>query len=268
MIKQILFFILITLSLAVLAGEKVLIKKNGDVFEISVLSSDHSFKELRHIPDSSKYLLVASLEGETVYKTGFHLHPEVYGMTNSPFTAETVIPGSLKYDNLEVVENIGSDDMTTLPSLYNQIPTSYVRRLRLASESYDVHKIIDNGDDSNRIVFVVLGDGYVETEIEKYKTDAEKLINYIFGKEPWKSYDKVVNVYRIDVISNESGADHPGLNPPVSVDTALDARYNSRLLTVNTSKAHGIANSVTGYDQILVIVNDKRRKHCSNFNSI
>jgi len=254
MIKKVLFFIFFVLTLSVFAGDRVNIKKNENVFEIDVVSSTHSFKKLRYIPDTTKYLLIASLEGKVVYKTGFFLYPEVYEMADSLLVGQTVIPENIKYDNLEVVKNI--DGETPEISIFNSFSTSYVSNLMMASPTYNVEKVIDNGDDLNRVVFVILGEGYTESELDKFNADTEKFIKVIFNTEPWLSYQKTVNIYRVDVISNESGGDHPNLNPPVFVDTALDATYNGRLLTVNTSKAYGIANLVPGHDQTLVIVND------------
>ncbi|MDE2180605.1 MAG: hypothetical protein KGJ40_07140 [candidate division NC10 bacterium] len=126
-----------------------------------------------------------------------------------------------------------------------------------------VTTIRNNGDSANRVDVAILGDGYTASELGKYATDVETFIQGFFAQEPFNEYQRYFNVHRVDVTSNQSGADHPELNPPVSVDTALDATYNcggiQRLICVNISKVNGVVSSSLSSDRrdvILVIVND------------
>lgn len=120
-------------------------------------------------------------------------------------------------------------------------------------------KIGDNGDDANRMVWVIMGDGYTSMEIDDYHQDVDRVIKEFFGTSPWSDYKYFINVYRIDVISNESGADHPSDN--LYVDTALDSTYDTygitRLLTVDDSKAFEIACIIPSFDAVMIIVNDE-----------
>ena len=123
-----------------------------------------------------------------------------------------------------------------------------------------VTTIRDNGDPSNRVDFVILGDGYMASELTKYANDVENAVNGFFSQEPFKEYQKYFNVHRVDVISNESGVDHP---PEYYKDTAFDGTYNcagiQRLICVNYSKVDSVLiNSVNPdqRDMILVLVND------------
>ena len=121
-----------------------------------------------------------------------------------------------------------------------------------------VKKIEDHGNDANRMVWVIMGDGYTSFQLDDFHQDVECIINEFFSTLPWSEYKNFINIYRIDVISDESGADHPSGN--VYVDTALDATYDtfgiSRLLTVNDAKAFDIASSVPFFDAVMVVVND------------
>jgi hypothetical protein len=126
----------------------------------------------------------------------------------------------------------------------------------------DVYTIRNNGDPANRIDIVILGDGYTASELTDYVSDIEDFVNRMFQQEPFYEYAAYFNVHRIDVISNESGADHPTRN--IYKDTALDATYYcggvQRLICVDISKVQDILiNSDLMPDQqdaILVIVND------------
>src|ERR1700674_395322 len=84
--------------------------------------------------------------------------------------------------------------------------------------------IINNGNSQNRVDLAILGDGYTAAELQKYKNDVQTFVQGFFAQDPFHEYQNYFNVHRIDVTSNQSGADHPERS--VLVDTALDATYN------------------------------------------
>ena len=124
---------------------------------------------------------------------------------------------------------------------------------------FNYEKIMDNGDDANRMVWIIMGDGYTSLEMDEYHQDVDRVINEFFSTSPWDEYKNFINVYKIDVTSNESGADHPSSN--IYVDTALDGTYDTygigRLLTIDDSKAFEIASMVPSFDAVMIIVNDE-----------
>jgi hypothetical protein len=129
----------------------------------------------------------------------------------------------------------------------------------ISAEPYET--IINNGDPQNRIDLVILGDGYTAAETQKFHNDVQVFVQGFFAQEPFREYQNYFNVHRIDVNSNQSGADHPERS--VFVDTAFDAAYNcagvQRLICVNTSKVGTVTlNTLTPAqrDITLVIVND------------
>ena len=87
-------------------------------------------------------------------------------------------------------------------------------------------------------------------------------LNGLFAESPYNEYRNYFNIYRIEVTSAESGADHPATG--ILKNTALDAAYDcggiTRLICVDTAKVNAvIAASVpapTAHDLVLVIVND------------
>jgi hypothetical protein len=127
-----------------------------------------------------------------------------------------------------------------------------------------VTTIINNGDPNTRVGLVVLGDGYTSSELTKYANDVNNMVNGFFGEDPFKEYQTYFNVYRVDVVSSESGADHPEANPPVYKNTALDATFNcsgiQRLICVNNNKVNNILTNsnvtINMRDIVLVVVND------------
>ena len=88
--------------------------------------------------------------------------------------------------------------------------------------------LINNGPSSNRIDMIITGDGYHASEITTtFYGHASALANYKFSGEtssqPFGRYQQFFNVHTVDVVSNESGADDPGLG--IYKDTALGASY-------------------------------------------
>lgn len=113
---------------------------------------------------------------------------------------------------------------------------------------FRVNTIVDNGDSSNRIDIVFLGDGYQSSEITgAYFNDVNALTDYMFTgaaiSQPFGRYQKFFNVHMIEVISNESGADDP-ING-ITRDTALNSTYQfdgvtDRLLYVDETTTQNI----------------------------
>ncbi len=129
-----------------------------------------------------------------------------------------------------------------------------------AAASWPVTKIVDNGDSKNRLDMVILGDGFTKDEIGIYQKKVDRLLKDIFNEEPLKTYRNYFNVWRMDVVSNESGIDHPDLG--IYKDTALDGSLNcggiARLTCINRSKLEAAIDSLDSHskDHVLVILNE------------
>jgi len=105
-------------------------------------------------------------------------------------------------------------------------------------------KLWDNGPSSNRVDIVFLGDGYTAADINTiYNSDINSMLNWMFSgnENPYPRYKNFFNVYRLDIISQERGADVPPKG--IFRNTALDASYyfdgvTERLLYINEAKAN------------------------------
>ncbi len=131
-------------------------------------------------------------------------------------------------------------------------------------------KIRDTGPDSNRLVIVVVGDGYTAANLGAgaFVTAASSLANSFTGRSPWDVYYDATNIWRIDTESNEEGAD----NEDGQFGTQKDTYYNSafwtsgieRLLAIDTTgrnRAISAANAYVGagmWDFIFVLVNSTK----------
>lgn len=127
--------------------------------------------------------------------------------------------------------------------------------------SWRVTPVADNGAPEQRIDLVILGDGYTADELNKYECDVEALLRALFAQAPLSEYRRYFNVHRVNVVSPESGADHPSLGK--RVDTALGASFDcdciQRLICVDQAAVNAaVGNSLpqTLADLVLVLVND------------
>ncbi len=118
-----------------------------------------------------------------------------------------------------------------------------------------------NGPAANRVGITILGDGYTQPELLKYSTDADSFVTAFFSQSPYLEYQSYFNVHRVDVISNESGADHPERN--TFRDTALGSAYNCgnvvRVICVDNGAVNGVLSRsvpIEARDLVIVLVND------------
>ncbi|MGI5271060.1 M64 family metallopeptidase [Nonomuraea sp. CA-218870] len=123
------------------------------------------------------------------------------------------------------------------------------------------------GAPEKRFNLVVMGDGYTEAEQDKYRQDVDRHLNVMWSIEPFKSYRNYLNVYRIDIVSGESGVScDPDLTSPrrsTPLGMGFWGRCNpgsvQRLITMDNAAATRYANLVTGTSsanrQILALAN-------------
>jgi len=141
--------------------------------------------------------------------------------------------------------------------------------LILNAQVFDVETIFNSGADDKRINIVILSDGYQESELGQFISDATNITNELFNQSPYAEYKDYFNVYAIKVPSNESGADHPGtaldvsepVFPVVDVDNYFGSTFDfasiHRLLVPvnNSAITNVLATNFPLYDQVLILVN-------------
>ena len=119
----------------------------------------------------------------------------------------------------------------------------------------------ETGPAENRVDVVVLGDGYTADETQKFSTDAQAFAATLLAEQPFSQYSQYINIRSLEVVSAQSGADHPELS--TYVDTAFDATYNcggtQRRICVDTTQVSTVLGDTlppAQRDVVLVLVND------------
>ena len=129
-------------------------------------------------------------------------------------------------------------------------------------------KVRDVGPDSNRLVFVFLGDGYTAANLANgdFDADVQTVVSAFIGRPPWDALFDAVNIYQISVESVEEGADNNPLG--TLVNTYFNSTYWTsgieRALTVDGigyNRAVAAANAFVGvgmWDELVMLVNSQK----------
>lgn len=125
-------------------------------------------------------------------------------------------------------------------------------------------KIVDHGSPAERFNLVIVAEGYQDTvaDMAQFANDAQQFVNRLFAAPPFNGLQGAFNVYRVDVVSTDSGADDPttcggtGATPATYFDGSFCNGGIRRLLQVNIDTVLSVVNAqVPEWHQILVIVN-------------
>ncbi len=116
------------------------------------------------------------------------------------------------------------------------------------------------GEPVHKMDLVIVGEGYLKEEYEKFKEDLAHFTEILFTYAPYSLYRDSFNIYGVFFPSLEKGCDEP--THGVYKNTALDASFNSLgspryLLTENVHRLYDLA-SAAPCDAVVIMVNHKR----------
>ncbi len=134
----------------------------------------------------------------------------------------------------------------------------FVSQIRLFSQTYRVDTILYQGDMEYPINLVMLGDGFLESDLQVFRDSAELYINGLFTVDPFIKFKSFFNAFAISVPSNVQGA---ATDPANLIDNYFGSTFGyagiERLLvpTNNTAISNVLANNLPEYDQVFMLVN-------------
>jgi hypothetical protein len=120
-------------------------------------------------------------------------------------------------------------------------------------------ELMKNGDPSNKVDLLILGDGYTESERPKFEKDARRLVDLLFGTSPFKERRQDFNVWGLCPPAAESGISRPstGKHRRSPIGATYDAFGSERyVLTFDNRQFRDIA-SFAPYDVVEIIANDR-----------
>ncbi|MDR4894808.1 MULTISPECIES: T9SS type A sorting domain-containing protein [unclassified Chryseobacterium] len=143
------------------------------------------------------------------------------------------------------------------------------------AQTFETVPLLQNGDNSKRVVIAVLGDGFTSAQQTAFTTSAQNTINYLFTKSPYTEYKNYFNAYAVKVISTESGVKHPGtatdvaepVIPVTNPDNYLGSTFDvgvHRCIYSNTTNKVGqvLAANIPDYDITYVLGNSTEYGGC------
>jgi hypothetical protein len=136
----------------------------------------------------------------------------------------------------------------------------FIVKDKIADASVEVYKSVYNGDPHKKVDIVILAEGYIKSEKEKFVNDLNRFVGYFFEQEPYKSQKNNFNIYGVFKASAESGTDLPGAD--IFVNTVLNTTFWSLgseryLMTEDNLSMRNLAAHVP-YDAIYIQVNHAR----------
>jgi hypothetical protein len=136
------------------------------------------------------------------------------------------------------------------------------------AQQFTVDTLKKTGPIDRRINVVILGDGFTQSELPEFDSEARKFMAFFLSYTPFNDYKNYFNFFSIRVPSNNSGATNPGTAPdrypdqPVEAkDTYFGASFGianiHRLVAITKRQAFSnvMANNFPSYDLAILIVN-------------
>lgn len=116
-----------------------------------------------------------------------------------------------------------------------------------------------SGSSASRLDLVFLADGYTAAQQDDFAADVQWIVDYLNTIQPYADYTSLLNVWRVDLVSAQSGGDHPEFG--TSVDTALGCAYDcagiDRLICCDDQLVmDAVLATVPEAEGVLVLVND------------
>ncbi len=237
--------------------------------------TDDTSRHSRRLTRPSRQLVVKGFDkngqliDEAVVRNPFYTDIEVFdGATGHIEHAEVIEhdSGAVRFsfhnndafDHIKVYQPVNGSLVEIDHLVVGDNTVSRLASNRFSALNSEVKPVMYNGDPDNRSDLVLVAEGYTQNEIGRFAADARRITQGYFEYTPYDEYQDFFNVWRIDAVSNVSGAGRRG----VGIGTKFDATFNcngiDRLLCVNQRKVLRYVDARMDRnqaDQILVVVN-------------
>jgi hypothetical protein len=121
-------------------------------------------------------------------------------------------------------------------------------------------KISGTGDPHTSLDIAFIAEGYTKEEAGKFRADVKRMADILFQEAPFDKYQDRINIWAVEVPSQESGTDVPGEG--IYVNTALNSSYYTfdvdRYLTTQDISTVNDFAAAAPHDQIVVLINSPR----------
>lgn len=184
---------------------------------------------------------------------------EVQVPDNPALASIQIQAGNQNQAGLRAAHQLGEIRMDQIQPLLNRSNRQSVQ----ASNVIGSELLVNNGPSSNRLDIVIMGDGHTNAEMNKWRSDAQKVVTGLMADPLFSANAKAFNIRRVDVVSAESGIDDPpyGIYRNTALNATMACSGIDRLVCADSNLAYNAAAQVTGADGrdvILVVGNTTR----------
>ena len=122
-----------------------------------------------------------------------------------------------------------------------------------------VLEIEKNGEPSEKVDLLILGDGYPAAESSKFERDARRLTNILFQTSPFKERRRDFNVWALSPPAAESGISRPstGAHRDSPLGATYDAFGSERYVLTFDNQAFRRTASFAPYDFVEILANNR-----------
>jgi len=116
------------------------------------------------------------------------------------------------------------------------------------------------GPSSERLDILFVGEGYTETEAEKFRRDARRLSRILMSYSPFLENADLINIRALWAPSQQTGTDEPrkGIYRKTAVGTSFNTFDVERYLTAGDDRKLRDLVACAPYERIIVLVNSAR----------
>ncbi|MHC1706939.1 MAG: M64 family metallopeptidase [Bacteroidales bacterium] len=211
-----------------------------------------------------KFLAYDSVTGELIYQTSYStLFGEWQttaeaGLKSKAFQETVIMPFPKSIIRVEFYSRNSKNDWVKKWSFYIK-PNDILISKEIAFQC-KTRQLQFVGEPAHKLDLVFLAEGYTKNQMNKFRGDARRFMNYILDCEPFKNYKEAINFWTVESHSEESGTDIPGIS--VWKQTILNSHfytfYSDRYLTTFDHKTMRHLASNAPYDHIIVLVNSDK----------
>ncbi len=120
-------------------------------------------------------------------------------------------------------------------------------------------EIQKSGNPSEKVDFLILGDGYTAAEAAKFERDARRMTEVLFATSPFKERRRDFNVWALCPPAAESGVSRPstGVYHDNPLGSSYDAFGSERYILTFDNRALRRAASFAPYEFVEILVNNR-----------
>lgn len=132
-----------------------------------------------------------------------------------------------------------------------------IRNLSVNAPTLPTKKIIHSGSPADCIDIAILAEGYAESELPQFYSDAAKFTDALFSYEPFKSSRSKFNVVAVGAASQQSGISEPAkaIWKNTAINSNFDFFYMSRLLGIPSMRRVNDLLANVPYEHVLILAN-------------